>query len=459
MLNLYIRTRSSRLDYSFLLKQQPRIPDSNYYKSDIEKPTCILERTQENQGYIFLSGIPSERKDHQGTSIRYDLAGTVDFDPSNESFWDYQQEKYLIGLKKLIWIWLTEVRTSLKQVQEDGRNSELVRFPKSTETKLGKLLDSIFTEEYVEKLLQLTNNGNCLKKHVSELDNKLNDLLLQIPVQTALPEQQFDSKSWWGGVNNDSSCNQWIELVDRILKSETEGKALLLNIANPQSLRHLSIKNEELGVLLAQEWSRWQPKSIIRAAKKLRQTRSPEIPEKLEILLSDSKIPQGTKDSVKKLWVDGVRQRKQLIKVLFFSHFVVFTAGISLFLAYFNFSIPGNLYAEEKSPTVNILPNYTSNIEDVRRIVEKLVDERKVEEVKVIEILKQTLDPKNKYGLQYYQAIRDNKDNKDNQSIERLKWVKVLALYNSNNSQRLGENIRDKLKGIKSEKNQDSKKQ
>lgn len=318
MVNLYIRTRSSRLDYSFLLKQQPRIPDSNYYKSDLEKPTCILERTQENQGYIFLSGIPSQRKDHQGTSIRYDLAATIDSDALNESSWDYNEEKYLIGLKKLIWIWLTEIRTALKQIQEDGKNFELVRFPKSTESELGKLLDSTLTEEYVEKLLQLTNDGNWLENQAIELDNKLNDLLLKIPAQTVFPEQQLVQKSWWGGVNNDSSCNQWMELVDKLLKGETEGKALLLNIANPQSLNHLSINNQHLGVLLAQEWSRSQPKSIETKAKKLPKTESSEIPPVLETVLSDSKIPQGTKDSVKKLWIDGVRQRKQLMKAVFF---------------------------------------------------------------------------------------------------------------------------------------------
>lgn len=318
MVNLYIRTRSSRLDYSFLLKQQPRIPDSNYYKSDLEKPTCILERTQENQGYIFLSGIPSQRKDHQGTSIRYDLAATIDSDALNESSWDYNEEKYLIGLKKLIWIWLTEIRTALKQIQEDGKNFELVRFPKSTESELGKLLDSTLTEEYVEKLLQLTNDGNWLENQAIELDNKLNDLLLKIPAQTVFPEQQLVQKSWWGGVNNDSSCNQWMELVDKLLKGETEGKALLLNIANPQSLNHLSINNQHLGVLLAQEWSQSQPKSIETKAKKLPKTESSEIPPVLETVLSDSKIPQGTKDSVKKLWIDGVRQRKQLMKAVFF---------------------------------------------------------------------------------------------------------------------------------------------
>lgn len=319
MVNLYIRTRGSRLDYSFMLKPQPRIPNSNYYQSDIEKPTFILEYNQDNQGYIFISGIPSQRKDYQGTSIRYDIAVTINSNPLSESVWNENQQKYLTGLNRLIWMWLTEIRAALKEIQEDGKSCDLVRFPKPAESELGRLFDITLTEEYVEKLLQLTNNGNWLEKHMSELDNKINDLLLKIPAQTVFSQQHLDKKSWWGGVNNDFSCNQWIELVDKLLKGETVGKALLLNIANPQSLNDLSIENEELGVLLTQEWSRSQPKPIVTKANKLDKSNLPEVPEALENLLSDTQIPQVTKESVKKLWIDGVRQRKQLIKALFFS--------------------------------------------------------------------------------------------------------------------------------------------
>lgn len=271
MLDLYIRTRGTTIDYSFLLKE-PIIQDSNDYKSDIEKPTCILEQTVENNGYLFLSGIPSKRKDRQGTPLRYDLV--VRFNSAN---WvdggdgSVEWENYLTGLTNLIWMWLKEVRAALQEIQQQGKTSELVRFPSARDSQLGRLLDRTLPEEYIEELLQLTNDSNLSPEKSSQLNDKLKALLLddelkniQIPSQTNSSREsgeQYD-ESWWGGINNDDSCNQWIDLVEKILQGEPEGKALLLNIATPQSLSRLSVENGELGVLLAKEYSRFQPELI-----------------------------------------------------------------------------------------------------------------------------------------------------------------------------------------------------
>ena len=123
MVNLYIKTRGSRIDYSFLL-QSPERAYSKDYKSDIEKPTCILERSEEKGLYIFLSGIPSQRKDHQGTPIRYELVviDSENSDPLNGD-WDKNpnEEKYIKGLTGLISMWLKDVRDALQEIQEDGR--------------------------------------------------------------------------------------------------------------------------------------------------------------------------------------------------------------------------------------------------------------------------------------------------------------------------------------------------
>ncbi len=264
MVNLYIRTRGFKTDYSFLLEQKARIPDSNYYKSDIQKPTCILERTQENLGYLFLSGIPSQRKDHQGTPIRYELVATIDSDPLDGS-WDNDsnKENYLMGLTKLISIWLNEVKDALQEIEEDGKQSWRVRLPLARESELGRLLDRTLPEKYVEELLQLTVANNWTEDNKSELDNKLKDLLLQIPEQSVLPGQKLNTQTWWGGVKEERNWNQWIELIEKLLQGETKGKALLLNIATPKSLGRLSVKeDEELGVLLAKEWAKSELESI-----------------------------------------------------------------------------------------------------------------------------------------------------------------------------------------------------
>lgn len=277
MLNLYIRTRGLKVDYSFL-PEKATIQDFNDYRSDIEKPTCILEYTSKNNpnnpnGYLFISGIPSKRKDHQGTPIRYDLVATFN-SPNYVDVGDSSDElkNYLTGLTNLIWMWLNDVKEALQQIEAEGKIShQLVRLPSAKSSKLGKLLDNKLSEEYLEELLQLTNDGKLSTEKSTELSDKLRDLLLndefknierpELTNSSGESGEQQD-ESWWGGINNDDSCNKWIKLVEEILKNGIEGKALLLNIATPQSLTRLCVKDRKLGVLLAKEYSRSQPELI-----------------------------------------------------------------------------------------------------------------------------------------------------------------------------------------------------
>lgn len=267
MLNLYIRTRGHRIDYSFLLKT-PTV--SNPYKSDIEQPTCILERTEDNAVTLFLSSIPSKRKDHQGTPIRYDLVAKINSKLGNNDR-DRDEEKHLDGLTKLIWMWLTEVKDALQEIEEDGKTIALVGLP--IESELGNRLDEVFTPEYVEELLKLTNNSKSSEAEEQKkiLDKKFQDLLNSlseekppVPVDQEWESEELSYQKWCGGINNDTSRKEWIQLVKTILQGKTKGKAkaLLLNIATPQSLSTLSMGNGNLGVLLAKEWSRHEPEEI-----------------------------------------------------------------------------------------------------------------------------------------------------------------------------------------------------
>ncbi len=273
MIDFDIRTRGWTKDYSFLLQQKPRIPDWNYYRSDIEKPTCILEGTGDNQVYLFLSGIPSVRKDHQGTPIRYDLVATISYEPWDE---DSEREKGLMGLTQLIWIWLQDVRTAL---QKDRNGGERVRLPIAGKSELGASLDKILSQEYVEELLQPTSDLEELENNKNKLNEELKQLILgeisqefeeisqeseEISQESEEISQESEeiSQYWWGGVNNDKSCQQWIALVEKLLQGKTKGKALLLNIANPLSLGRLAVKHEKLGVLLGSEFSGAEPEEI-----------------------------------------------------------------------------------------------------------------------------------------------------------------------------------------------------
>ena len=264
-MDIYIRTRGSSIDYNFLLKEHPRLPNLNEYRSDFEQPTCILERLEQDKLYLFLSGIPSQRKDHQGTPLRYNLVvksgnwvdhGDNDGNAENN------------GLINLIWMWLNDVREALQETQEEGKSSKRVRLPAIAKSELGKHLDTAFPEEYIEELLKLTVERNWTPDQKNKLDSKkkeLDDTLKRLISQIRSdPEgQQPDHNYWWGGIDDDDSCNQWIKLVEKLLKGDTQGKALLLNIATPKSLGRLSVgENEQLGVLLAKENYRSQPKQI-----------------------------------------------------------------------------------------------------------------------------------------------------------------------------------------------------
>lgn len=253
MLKFYVRTRGLRIDYSFL-PEQFAISDLKDYKSDLEKPTCILERTENDGVFLLLTGIPSQRKDHQGTRIRYDLVATADSEVWN----DDDNEKQ--GLVKLTWLWLNDVKSGLYATQENDKTIELMRLPGVEKSEIGKRLDKILPKDYLEGLLERVNEGRYGQGDKDEFNNKLKALVLQIPQFVLEPESNY--KFWWGGVNNDFSCRRWITLVEKILIGNICGKALLLNIATPQSLSRLTKGNEELGVLLAKEWSRNKPSVI-----------------------------------------------------------------------------------------------------------------------------------------------------------------------------------------------------
>ena len=267
MTDIYVRTRGSKIDYNigFLLTRQlPKMPDSKY-SGNIEYPTCILERTEDNQIYLFLSGIPSQRKDFVKTPIYYDLV--VQSDPLNV---DWKADAKENGkLTKLIWTWLEDVRNALREeIEEDvTKRQYVINLPRIERSNLGKLLDDTFPEDYIEKLLRLTKDRNWEKDDENNLKQDLEDFILQISkpetMSTLSTLVEHNWATWWGGVRNDDSCNQWIKLVEKLLNGEiAKGKALLLNGGTDSSLRSLLVHNGYLGVLLDREWWDSQPTQI-----------------------------------------------------------------------------------------------------------------------------------------------------------------------------------------------------
>ncbi len=305
MVNIYLRTRGFRLDYSFLL-ETPKTSDS-IYKTDLEKPTCILEYRSTNLVYLFLSGIPSQRKDHQKTPIRYDLVAEISSEP-----WDNydNQPSYPLGLTGLIWMWLNEVREALQEIEEDGDTIELVRLPVAVNSDLGQLLDQILPKDYLEEILQATYDRNWTETDKIELNEKLKEVVLTFkpPIQDI--SNYREKQPWWGGINNDDSCYEWIKLAYNILSNQNQGKVLLLNIATPKSLANLSGKNGQVGVLLAKQWSQYPPQPL----KTRPSPKTPETPQWIQNIIKDPSIPEVMKESLIKQWKTGSNKHSQAIQ-------------------------------------------------------------------------------------------------------------------------------------------------
>ncbi len=261
MIDLFIRTRGLVLGYQFLIKK-PNFSQPIFTHTDLDKPTCILVNSELNPSeiHLFLYGIPSARKDEVGAPIKYELVARI----SPQSTDSTQKEKdFSQELTTLVWLWLNEVKTTL--TQSDNKR-KLVQIPLINKSQLGQLLDdkTYFPEKYIETILDATYNQNWTDKQKRELDNKLVEFIQQITYLYPYTEKKSPGKMWCGGINDRDSREIWIKLVNKILKGETQGKALLLNGATPKSLKKLSfVKEQEVGVLVAKEYSELKPNKIL----------------------------------------------------------------------------------------------------------------------------------------------------------------------------------------------------
>ena len=231
MSKIFVETRGRLIDYRFLVGS-PSEPWWREYRdlTIFEYPTLIIE----NKGKfcrIYLSGIPSTRKDRVQTIIRYTLVIEIDSDSS------YQKANFI----DLIAIWLDEVGSSAK-----------FNF---TQSQIGNLLDQCFSIETLEELMLVQYPESSDSK---KFDNRLNEFITKLAefssssIDCDMHEEIPNCSIWWGGVRNNESRKLWMSLAAKLLKHEVQGKALFLNLATEDNLRRLISKdqNENIGLLI-----------------------------------------------------------------------------------------------------------------------------------------------------------------------------------------------------------------
>ncbi len=232
---IFVATRGKTLDYRFLIRGPERqwwLDYRNY--TSFERPTLIVERRY-GQGRVYLSGIPSARRDRVGTTIRYTLV--VEFN-------DHEAR-----LVPLIYAWLQEVA-----------NAPASRPTQSDLTK--NYFDPLFSEAYVEELLNLQASD----PKFDQLQQDLDQLLSRVDY-----ELTFSSRSdapagiWFGGLQNEKSRADWIALVDQILKGTKDGVALVLNLAEGHNLVEIAPDQPPKALLLPEVFE--PPTVLIKSSK------------------------------------------------------------------------------------------------------------------------------------------------------------------------------------------------
>jgi hypothetical protein len=222
----YIKTRGKKTDYKFILNE----PEDKWWRkykglTTFEYPTILIENRNNHNPRIYLSGIPSKRKDSKQTIIRYTLVIELDTDTDTDT------------VLKLVYKWLDEVQKSADVLCLE-------------QSYIGTLLDAQFPEPDVEKLLDKTTEESEKKKI---LDTGLKKFIENMSLYTGSKDVQCHKyKRWWGGVQNTDSCEVWISLVYQLLKDKDQGRALLLNFANESDVEQLSkqFPSGKIGLLI-----------------------------------------------------------------------------------------------------------------------------------------------------------------------------------------------------------------
>lgn len=200
-MRVYIQTRGKTVDYSFLGKA----PIEHWWlhfrdATSFEKPTLILQADKKTWK-CFLSGIPSNRKDRVGTTIRYTLVLEGDCK-------EFTNDEDKI-ISPLVISWLKDASTEL------------------TGTTIKNILDSALTEDIVEHFFKSRTDNSIILEVEDILKNKLNSLKESDIKSNA---SRYVDESWIGSIFLEKSLVEIGYRVQHLLNGNLAGAVGLFNL-------------------------------------------------------------------------------------------------------------------------------------------------------------------------------------------------------------------------------------
>ena len=221
-MNIYVKTRSySNSDYKFLPTRDGYIYSENWldaytsiWKS--EKTGLIFQRNNKLVK-VYISAIPSERKDFEKTAIKFTLA----FDVNNNDNEDKNK------LKIVLKAWLNE----LYNADEKGEIKT---------SAIGDFLDSQFSKEYIDKLLSPDNAEpskliginelvEACKKEAELIDRENNNYELKNIYQN---HYIINLNSVGDAKNKLEKINCFYSLIENVLDIYSEDKTITVGYFN-----------------------------------------------------------------------------------------------------------------------------------------------------------------------------------------------------------------------------------
>lgn len=193
----YIQTRGKTADYAFI----GGAPSERWWlafrdATSFEKPTIIVDGDQSNWR-CFLSGIPSQRKDRVGTTVRFTivLEGQCGERTSDDAL-------------KLISAWL-----------QDAAQAGLGNRVKTS-------LDRAFEEAKVEQLLS-TRGDNSVAR--DEVKRNIENALASLDPSKTIKERE-KAESWVGSVASNSAQESFMARSLLLLNGKRKGTTALFNL-------------------------------------------------------------------------------------------------------------------------------------------------------------------------------------------------------------------------------------